>query len=314
MMNFAHSFELHGHRGARGLMPENTLAAFAKALSIGVHCLELDVGTTRDGIIVVTHNPTLEPDITRDKTGNWLDEEGPAVHSLSLAELRQFDVGRLKPGTCYEEDFSSQTAVDGSRIPTLTDVLELIQRSSNKTVQLNIEMKLQPTKQGLSLSPEDFVAALLKDLRDYNFLDRAAVQSFDWRPLQILQRLAPGIPTGYLTVQQSWYDNMYAGQDEPSPWTAGYSIDQFDGNIPQMVKAAGGHTWSSYHGEVSAEKIQQAHDLGLKVKVWTVNEPEQMEALIEMDVDAIITDYPDRLRRILKTRGMAIPPATPVSV
>ena len=95
----AQDFDVQGHRGARGLAPENTLAAFARALTIGVSTLELDVGVSREGTVVVTHNPRLEPDITRRSDGTWLTATGPAIRTLSLEEIRSFNVGQTKPGS-----------------------------------------------------------------------------------------------------------------------------------------------------------------------------------------------------------------------
>ncbi|MBT4934393.1 MAG: glycerophosphodiester phosphodiesterase [Rhodospirillaceae bacterium] len=313
MTDLANGFDSQGHRGARGLMPENTLASFAKALSIGVNTLELDVGATSDGAIVVTHNPRLEPETTRNQDGQWLDETGPGIRSLTLKELKSFDVGRVKPGTRYHERFSDQTAVDGARIPTLEEVLHLIRRSGNENVRLNIETKLRPTEPELFLEPREFVSSLLKIIHQQGFSVRVTIQSFDWRTLQETQRQAPNIPTSYLTVQQDWYDNLLMGKPGPSPWTAGHDIDNYAGNVPEMVKKAGGQIWSAFHPEMTAEKVKQAHDLGLKVKVWTVNDTDRMEALIDMGVDGIITDYPDRLRGVLEKRGMPLPKQTPVS-
>ncbi|MFP6710166.1 MAG: glycerophosphodiester phosphodiesterase family protein [Rhodospirillales bacterium] len=95
----AQDFDVQGHRGARGLAPENTLAAFARALTIGVSTLELDVGVSREGTVIVTHNPRLEPDITRRSDGTWLTATGPAIRTLSLEEIRSFNVGQTKPGS-----------------------------------------------------------------------------------------------------------------------------------------------------------------------------------------------------------------------
>ena len=313
MTNLAYGFDSQGHRGTRGLMPENTLPAFARALTIGVNTLELDVGTTRDGVVVISHNPHLEPALTRDASGNWLDVTGPAIHSLTLKQLKTYDFGRLNPETRYAERFSDQAAVDGTKMPTLKELLLLIKRSGNEKVRLNIETKLNPDKPDLSLGPEEFVVAVLKVIDELGFHNRVTIQSFDWRTLQVTQRLAPDIPTSYLTVQQSWYDNIQTGQPGPSPWTAGFDIDDFGGNLPRMVKTAGGRIWSSFYGEVTADNIKQAHALGVLVKVWTVNNVDRMEDLINMGVDGIITDYPDRLRTVLERRGMPLPPQTPVS-
>src|SRR5688572_214117 len=97
----APGLDVQGHRGARGLAPENTLPAFEKALALGVTTLELDVGVTRDGVVVVGHDPTINPDIARGPDGQWLAARGPAIRELTFAELQRYDVGRLKPGSNY---------------------------------------------------------------------------------------------------------------------------------------------------------------------------------------------------------------------
>jgi len=312
MINNAYSFDSQGHRGARGLLPENSLAAFARAMSIGVTTLELDVCVTSDDVVVITHNYRLEPEITRKAAGEWLNETGPAIRSLTLKELRTYDVGRLNPGTSYQADFPEQISIDGTRIPTLEELLRLIKRSGNEFVRLNIETKLRPMEPELYPSPEKFIAAVLKIVRDGGFIDRVTIQSFDWRALQETQRQAPDVPTGYLTVQQAFFNTVRKGEPGSSPWHAGFDIDTF-GSIPETIKAAGGSIWSSYHREVSSQSIKQAHHLGLEVKVWTVNDMDRMERLINMDVDGIITDYPDRLRRVLQKLNMETPGQTPVS-
>ncbi len=309
-----YGFDAQGHRGARGHSPENTLVGFARALSIGVNTLELDVGTTLDGAVVVTHNPRLKPETTRDRSGKWLTETGPAIRSLNLKELQTFDVGRIKPGTQYSANFPDQVAVDGARIPTLEELIRLVKRSGNSSVHLNIETKLRLLEPDIFLNPKDFVESILGVINHQRFIHRITIQSFDWRTLQEAQRQAPSVPTSYLTVQQDWFDNIALGDPGPSAWTAGYDIDTFEGSLPRMVKAAGGKIWSSYHRGISADKIKEAHELGLEVKVWTVNEAEQMEILINMGVDGIITDYPDRLREVMKKLGMSTPPPTPVSL
>jgi len=313
LTNTAYSFDSQGHRGARGLLAENTLPAFSKALAIGVNTVELDTLVSSDNVIVITHNPRLQPEITRNKEGVWLEKTGPAIYSLTLKQLISYDVGGLQPGTKYQARFPQQVTQDGIHIPTLVELIQLVQRSGNTEVRLNIETKLQPMEPDLTPDPDKFIALLLKTLNEHNFIDRVTIQSFDWRTLQQVQKQAPAIPTSYLTAQQSWLDNIQSGQTGASAWTAGFDIDNFDGNVAAMIKAAGGHIWSPYHREVSATKIKQAHALGLKVKVWTVNNADRMQSLINMGVDGIITDYPDKLRAVLKKLNMDLPEQAIVS-
>jgi glycerophosphoryl diester phosphodiesterase len=304
------AFDLQGHRGARGLAPENTLPAFARALAIGVTTLELDVGVTRDGVVVVSHERALNPDLTRDAQGRWLEAPGPAIHDLSYAELERYDVGRAKPATRHARRFAQQQAADGARIPRLADVFALAARAGNQTVRFNIETKLDPMRPAETLAPEPFARALIAEIRRAKLTARATVQSFDWRTLAVVQREAPEIATVYLSAQQNWLDNIGADNAIGSPWTAGLRYAQY-GSVPRMVQAAGGRIWSPYHGDLSAARLAEAHALGLQVIVWTVDDPARIAALMDLGVDGIISDYPERVRAEMKKRGMPLPAATP---
>jgi glycerophosphoryl diester phosphodiesterase len=137
------------------------------------------------------------------------------------------------------------------------------------------------------------------------------IQSFDWRTLQLVQRQAPAIPTVYLTQQAEPDANVY--RDKPSRWTAGFNPRDFGGSIPRTIKAAGGRIWSPFYGDVDRDSVAEAHRLGLPVVVWTVNAPADMDRLIDMGVDGIISDRPDVLRTEAARKGIALPPAAPVA-
>lgn len=312
-MNTAHAFDIQGHRGARGLAPENTLEGFAVALSLGVSTLELDVGITRDGTVVIAHDTRLNPDVTRGPDGRWLNPPTHAIHNLSFHELQRYDVGRLRPGSDYSHRFQQQRRMDRVRIPTLASLFELVQRSGNAQVRLNIETKLSPLAPAETAPPEAFVAALLRVIAQYRMETRVTIQSFDWRTLRLVQRDATQIETSYLSAQQSWTDNILAGRADGSPWTAGIGFAEH-GSVPKMVRAAGGTAWSPYFAELTPQSVQEAHALGLKVLPWTVNETADMERMIELGVDGMISDYPDRLREIAQARGLPLPAATPVTL
>ena len=149
--------------------------------------------------------------------------------------------------------------------------------------------------------------AILNIARDNAMLERVTIQSFDWRTLRETQRQAPGVPTAYLTAEQKWFDNIERGKDGNSAWLAGLDIDAFDGSVPHAIAASNGSIWSPFHGDITASDIAIAHQLGLKVVVWTVNEESRMEELIGMGVDGIITDYPDRLRLVMRRLNMELP-------
>lgn len=298
----AMAIDLQGHRGARGLAPENTLPAFSRALALGVDTLELDTGVTRDGIVVIHHDLGLNPDIARNPQGNWLEKKGPPLHALTFAELQRYDVGRLKPGTRYANGQPGQQAVDGTRIPRLADLFELVRQQGNQRVRFNIEIKSHPEFPDDTPAPEAFAQALVAEIRKAGMGGRATIQSFDWRTLRAAQRIAPEIPTVCLSAQQNWLDNIGAGRIEGSRWTAGIQLNDH-GSVPAMVKAAGGAVWSPYFGDLDAAKLREAKSLGLKVVVWTVNDPAVAARMLDLGVDGIITDRPDLMLILLQQRG-----------
>jgi glycerophosphoryl diester phosphodiesterase len=301
------AFDLQGHRGARGLAPENTIAAFTRALSLGVTTLEMDTGVTRDGVVVVGHDERLNPDFTRDASGKWIDPPGPVVFALTRAELQGYDVGRLKPGTPYARRFSEQQPVDGQRVPNLADVLTLPATMRNTSVRFNVETKLDARHPELTAAPEPFADAVIAVVRAAGMAERTTLQSFDWRTLRYAQKVAPEIKTVCLTVQQPGDDNIQAGKSGPSPLLAGLDVDDYGGSVPRLVKAAGCAVWSPNARDLTAATLTEAHKEGLKVIVWTVNEESEMNALAESGVDGIISDYPDRLRKVLARRGVTLP-------
>jgi glycerophosphoryl diester phosphodiesterase len=312
LTSLAHGFDLQGHRGARGLMPENTLPGFATALAIGVTTLELDLAVTGDAEVVVIHNPRFEPEIARHANGEWLQQSSPSIVSMKLKTVKSYDVGRLNPALKYAQRYPEQQALDGIPVPTLGEVFELVNQSGNQAVRFNIEVKINPQNPQLTLAPKEFVAAVIKVVLNYQMEERVTVQSFDWRALREVQQLAPEIATSYLTADQRWLSNLQTGIPGPSPWLDGFDIDDFDGSAARAIKAAGGDNWSPYHKEVDTAAIELAHDLGLQVAVWTVNEASRMRELIAMGVDGIITDYPDRLRKVLIDLGLPVAEPTPV--
>jgi len=308
----AHALDIQGHRGARGLAPENTLPAFARALAIGVTTLELDCAVTKDGVVVVSHDPAFNPDITRGPDGKWLEKAGPAIWSLTFEELQRYDVGRLNPSNAYAKRWPEQQPVDQTRIPRLADVFALVRKAGNETVRFNIETKISPLEPTQTTGPEDFVRKLISAVRSAGMAERTAIQSFDWRTLQIVQQEAPEIPTVYLTVEKGFMDSIQRNKPS-SPWTAGFHVSRYGGSIPRMVKAAGGAVWSPYYAETTRGQVQEAQSLGLKVVVWTVNEPADMRRVIEWGVDGIISDRPDLLHQAAGEMGVALPRPTPVT-
>jgi glycerophosphoryl diester phosphodiesterase len=304
------AFDLEAHRGGRALRPENTLPSFANALSMGVDTLELDMGVTKDGVVVVSHERGLNPDLARAPDGKYISAGIPYV-KLTLAEVKKYDVGQIRPGSDYAGRFPDQLAIPGTRIPTLAEVFDLVRRSGDRHVRLNIETKIDPRHPEESLDPQGFVTAVLDLLRREHFTDRVMIESFDWRTLLLVQHQAPAIPTVYLTQVQQPEENIYL--DKSSPWTAGFDPMKYGGSVPRAVKAAGGKIWSPFYEDVTPSSIAEAHSLGLPIIVWTVNDAKDMARLIDMGVDGIISDRPDLLRTVADSKGLALPRPAPIS-
>lgn len=308
----AFAFDLQGHRGARGLMPENTLPAFAKALSLGVTTLELDLAMTSGGQIVVTHDPRLNGDIAQGPDGVYVGADAPLIRDLTLAQIQTYDVGTLRPGSGYANSYKEQQAVPGTRIPSLADIVALAEKAGGADIRYNIEVKVDPTRPALTAERADFTEAAVKEIERLGIAERTTLQSFDWAVLMQAQQIAPGLQTAYLTIGRGRIDNLQRGQPDASPWLGGLDIDTFGGSAPKAVAEAGGKIWSPFFRDLTDEELKAARDLGLTVIPWTVNEPADMAALIERGVDGIITDYPDRLRAVMAEKGMALPTAYPV--
>jgi len=306
------AFDLQGHRGGRGLWPENTLEGFAGALTLGVDTLELDCAVTKDGVVVLSHDPLLNPEITRDARGKFIETHGPSFHSLTYAELQKYDVGRIKPGTPYAALYPDQKGMDGVRIPRLADLFALVKKSGNTTVRFNIETKITPQKPDETVGAQAFAEAVVKVVREAKMEKRAAIQSFDWRTLAAVKKIAPEIETVALTTLRPGGGNVQPGAPGPSPSLGGLDVDDFGGSIPKAVKAIGAAVWAPNWGDVAAAQVKEAQSLGLKVIPWTINESADMEKFIDMGVDGIITDRPDRLRAVLKAKGLNLPTPTPV--
>lgn len=303
----AAAFDLQGHRGARGLLPENTLAAFAKALEIGVTTLETDLAVTKDGVLVLSHDPVFNPDVARGADGAWLTPPIPAISGMTLAELKLYDVGRIKPGSKYAQQYPDQQPVDGARVPTLTELFDLA-KSSGKTPRFNIETKLSPEKPDEAPDPETFARIVVEAVRTAGLAGRTTIQSFDWRTLVATHRLAPEIETVCLTAASTLKDKKTAdGGRQPSPWLAGLDLVDHANSVPRLVKAAGCGVWSPRFTELTAELVVEAHALGLKVVPWTINLPADMARMVDMKVDGLITDYPDRARHALAAKGVTLP-------
>jgi glycerophosphoryl diester phosphodiesterase len=248
--------KVHGHRGARAARPENTIPAFEYAIAAGVDVLELDLSVTRDNVVVVSHDPYLEPPICsgpKDKV---------AIRESTLAEVRQWDCGaKQNPG------FAKQQTVPGTRMPTLDEVFAL---ASKGKFEFNIETKISVQRPELAPPPDEFARLVLEQIRKHRLESRVILQSFDFRTLHAMKKLAPEIRLAAL----------YSGPAK---------------NFVEIAREAGAGIVSPVFPLVTSEQVKAAHAAGLQVIPWTANTPADWKRLIEAGVDAIITDDPAAL-------------------
>ena len=282
-----HSLEIQGHRGTRGTHPENTLAGFRAALLAGADVLELDVGWTRDEVVVVYHDESLNRDTTR-LNGAYVETEKP-LRDLTFDELSDYDVGRIRSGSRYSETFPDQAPVDGERIPTLREVLAL-------GVRLNVEVKVSP-----GWTDEDvagFVRQVLSDIRDEDASGRVSLQSFDPRVI-VEARLHADLALPLSCLTSSEPICLSAG----GQWTGPWAVGQPTSSLFERVRASGCQTWSPEFRGLTSSIVREAHAAGLRVVPWTVNEEEDLRRLVAAGVDGLITDYPAKAVSLLRRSG-----------
>lgn len=277
-------FDLQGHRGARALAPENSVPGFVLALELGVTTLEADLAVTADDVVVVTHDPVLNPDITRGPDGRYIPAQDVRVRASSLAELQRYDVGRIDPARPYARAFARQAACDGTRIPTLTETIEAAEAAGakrGKPPRYNLEAKCDPARPELAPDPETFARLIVAELARAGVAARAEVMSFDWRVPAAVRRLSPELGTGGLTTgtDRSW---------------------------PPAVAASGARRWSPQWRDLDAGAVALAHRLGLAVVPWTVNGEDTMREVIGLGVDGLITDEPDVALVLLDALGIEV--------
>lgn len=291
-----------GHRGARGVLPENTMPGFRHIAEMGLPAVEFDVLVTADGTAVLTHNPTLSADTTRDGSGAWIEGDGHCIANLTDRQLSGFDVGAIRLGTAYHARFPEQARMDRLPVPLLAELCALA--VDYPDLWLNVEIKSNPYFPDQTPDPAALARATIAPLREHGLLDRTLLQSFDWRVIHAVRDQAPQICRAYLTDARPHGPDVVPNVFPNSAWLDGCDLADHDGSLPQAVADLGGHAWCPYVDEVTADDVARAHDLGLLVTVWTVNRPEDIRRMAEIGVDGIITDFPGRAQNVLAAMGL----------
>lgn len=270
------SIDLQGHRGCRGLLPENTIPAFLHALDLGVNTLELDVVVTKDKVVVVSHEPFLNHEICRTLSGNKIpkaEEKNYNIYQLNFEELIKYDCGLES-----HSGFPEQQNIPVSK-PSLDEMIQAAEKRANETNRdeplYNIEIKR--TKEGdLIFHPEykEFTDLTMEVILKNNIQSRTTVQCFDIEVLQYLKKSYPNQEQVFLI----------ANKKSPAE-----NIEEL-GHIPNV--------YSPHFKLVDEELVKYCHQNKMKLIPWTINEIEDMKKIIALGVDGIITDYPDRLIKL----------------
>lgn len=299
------SFDLQSHRGGRGEWTEESLAAFANSLSLGVTTLELDTHLTEDGKVVVWHDDAISAAKCLDTApATPGDAEfpyvGDRVADLSLAQIKTLNCGFTQLAGYPEQD-----VVEGNRIAELKDVYQLVRDTKAAKVLFNVETKVESSEVG-GAGMEALTKAVVIEIYKAGMSERTTVQSFDWASLNLVREIAPELPLAALSSGDAW---MGVGQPGASRNLGGIDIDDYDGSLPKAAAAQGYDIVSPTFRSVTAKMIADAHSLGLPVIPWTVNTTADMARLMDLGVDGIITDYPTRLRTLMDERGLKPPKA-----
>ena len=297
--------DLQAHRGGRGEWTEESLAAFGNSLKLGVTTLELDTHLSADGKIVVWHDDFIQPDKCIDTAPATAGDiqfpyVGDRVADLALAQLKTLDCGFMQL-----PNYPGQQVITGNRMAELKDVYQLARAYKADKVRFNVETKVETGKSG----GDGMVAltrAVVAEIQASGMKDRTTVQSFDWSSLNLTKEIDPSLVLVALSEGDAW---TQAGQPGKSPDLGGIDIDDYNGSLAQAAAAQGYNAISPAFRSVTPAMITEAHDRNLGVFPWTVNAQADMENMIGLGVDGIITDYPTRLRTLMAQRGLELPKA-----
>lgn len=290
-----------GHRGARGIYPENTMAGFHYLRDIGVNAVEVDVQNAADRVTVVAHDPYIAPALTRNRQGAWIAEARQSIRHTSLTELEELDVGTIRPGSEYAARFPDQARLSGEHIPTFETFCEWAAREPSLLV--NVEIKSHAMTPEINDPPDVLAEDVIRHLAQNDLLKRTIVSSFDWRVIHACRRRCPELKRGYLTLSQPHGTTMEPNLIDGSDWMGGERLSDHQNSLPQMIADLGGHVWCPYYEDLNEPDLLRAKKCGLWVNVWTVNKAADINRMANMGVDGIISDYPARVQNILAARA-----------
>ncbi len=292
-----------GHRGARGIYPENTMAGFRYLRDIGVNAVEIDVQNAAGHVPILAHDLHLVPALTRDYDGAWINDERILMLHMTVEELAKLDVGTICPGTEYAALFPDQARLSGQRIPLFANFCEWA--ATQSTLLVNVEIKSDAMRPEVFDPPEVIVDGVIDLLEKFGLTQRSIVSSFDWRVIHACAARAPNVTRGYLTLLHSHGTSMVPNIIDGSLWMDGANLSDHNNSLPETIANLGGQVWCPYFEELNHDELVHAQALGLRVNVWTVNDFDDIHRMADMGVDGIISDYPARVENILAKRAIA---------
>ena len=294
--------KIYGHRGARGVLPENTLDSFQYLFDNDIKAYETDILISKDSIPVITHDFHLDPSLTQDEEGNWLEDENIKIIDLTYDQISKYEVGSLNKLTKYGRRFLNQKKLENQKIPKVSELLDLTSKNNISNLVINLEIKSTPLQESLTPSPEEMVKIVLEEVNQFNLTDKIIYSSFDWRVLREIKNYNPEIPRAYLSFEQQGsgsFGNIY----DQSPWMDFTPLHN-NVDLPKLIKALGGQAWHPFYRNVNEKIVETSHNENLPVNVWTVNEEEDMLRMIDIGVDGIMTDYPVQLKELCEKKNI----------
>ncbi len=282
--------KIYGHRGARGVLPENTLDSFQYLFDNNISAYETDILISKDLIPVVVHNFHLNPSLTKGIDGNWLENENIKIFDLTYDQLANYDVGSINKLSKYGRRFINQKKLENQKIPKLSQLLDLTFQNNSKDLIINLEIKSTPVIDNLTPAPEDMVRLVIEEAKHSDLKNNIIYSSFDWNILREIKNYDVNIPRAYLSEKSR---NIY----DQSPWMDFTPLHN-NSDLPIIIKSLGGMAWHPHHKDITKKDVTISHELNLPVNVWTVNKEADMLKMIEYGVDGIMTDYPVVLKEI----------------
>ncbi|HLK26777.1 MAG TPA: glycerophosphodiester phosphodiesterase family protein [Caulobacteraceae bacterium] len=263
-----------------GLWPENTREGAQRCMAAPFDGIEIDVQLTADGVVVAHHDYRLTADQTR-LAGEWIVAPSPPIKTLTLAEVRRYDVGRSRPGSAVEARYPRREQMDGVAVPTLPELLDVLAAAEGPKRWIYVEIKTDPVASADAPEPELVVDAVLRDLDAASWLDRAKIIAFDWRVLRLARERVPAIETAHLTV---WHTRRGDEHWALPAWFDGCEPSDCGGSDLVAVKAHGGVEWSPRYNDVTPERIAEAQELGLRVGPWGLSRAADIQRMADLGV------------------------------